>query len=95
MEDVVSALERPENRTPEYVLLIDAIMTLPATSLEEEIQRRITAINAITTYCRVEEARSYGRQTELSKVRSTTNNKAQIPTQSDTANALSRAIASI
>jgi Protein of unknown function (DUF3435) len=95
VEDVVGALERPENRTPEHVLLIDAIMTLPATSLEEEVQRRITAINAITTYCGVEEGRSYGRQTELSDVRSTMNTKAQIPAQSDTVNALRRAIASV
>jgi hypothetical protein len=58
-EDVRGALERSENMTPEHLLLIDAIMTLPETSLDKEMQRRITAINAVTRYCGVEEGTSY------------------------------------
>lgn len=95
VEDVLGALERPENRTPEHLLLIDAIMTLPATSLEEEILRRITAINAVTAYCGVEEGRSYGRQTGLSEVTSTINTKAETPVQSNPGNALRCAIVSV
>jgi hypothetical protein len=30
-------------------------MTLPETSLDKEVGRRIVAINAVTAYCRVEE----------------------------------------
>lgn len=35
--------------------MIDAILTLPEKSLELEVQRRITAINAVTVHCGVEE----------------------------------------
>jgi len=41
--------------TLEHLLLIDAILTLPETSLENENQRRIAAVNAITAYYGVEE----------------------------------------
>ncbi|KAL5325401.1 hypothetical protein ACEPPN_006526 [Leptodophora sp. 'Broadleaf-Isolate-01'] len=54
-EDTRDALERSEQLTPEHLLLIDAILTLPETSLENETRRRITAISAITMYCGVEE----------------------------------------
>jgi hypothetical protein len=54
-EDTRGALERWEQMTPEHLLLIDAILTLPETSLENEYRRRIGAINAITAYCGVEE----------------------------------------
>jgi hypothetical protein len=47
--------------TPEHLLLIDAILTLPETSLEKEYQRRIAAINAVTAYCGVEEGTSCRR----------------------------------
>jgi Protein of unknown function (DUF3435) len=58
-EEVRSELERSENMTQEHLLLIDAIMTLPETSIERELQRRTAAINAVTAYCGVEEGRSY------------------------------------
>ena len=58
-EEVRSALERSDNMTPEHLRLIDAIMTLPETSLDKEMQRRIMAINAVTVYCGVEEGTSY------------------------------------
>jgi hypothetical protein len=41
--------------SPEQLGLIDAILTLPGKSLEQELQRRITAIKAVTLYCGVEE----------------------------------------
>jgi Protein of unknown function (DUF3435) len=43
--------------TPEQLLLIDAILTLPETTPEKELQRRIAAIHAVTAYCGVEEGR--------------------------------------
>jgi Protein of unknown function (DUF3435) len=54
-EDTRGALERLEEMTPEHLLLIDAILTLPETSLENETRRRIAAVDAITAYCGVEE----------------------------------------
>jgi hypothetical protein len=54
-EDTRDALERSDQVTPEHFLLIDAILTLPETSLENENRRRIAAVNAITAYCGVEE----------------------------------------
>ena len=40
---------------------MDAILTLPETSIEAEYQRRIAAINAVTAYCGVEEGTPYRR----------------------------------
>ena len=54
-EDTRDALERSDQVTLEHFLLIDAILTLPKTSLENENRRRIAAVNAITAYCSVEE----------------------------------------
>jgi Protein of unknown function (DUF3435) len=54
-EDTRGALERSDQMTLEQLLLIDAILTLPKTSLEKECQRRIAAIHAVTAYCDVEE----------------------------------------
>lgn len=54
-EDKRDALERSDQLTPEHLLLIDAILTLLETTLENETRRRIAAINAITAYCGVEE----------------------------------------
>ena len=58
-DEVRGALERSDNMTPEHLRLIDAIMTLPETSIGLEMQRRIKAINAVTEYCGVEEGTSY------------------------------------
>lgn len=54
-EDTRDALTRLDHLTPEHLLLIDAILTLPETSFENESRRRIVAVNAITMYCGVEE----------------------------------------
>jgi hypothetical protein len=49
--------------TPEHLVLIDAIITLPESSLDKEMQRRIAAINAVIVYCGIEEWTSHrGRQ---------------------------------
>ncbi|KAJ8110847.1 hypothetical protein OPT61_g6412 [Boeremia exigua] len=42
-------------RTPEHVALIEAIMSLPETSLSEEVHRRVKAIEAVSQYCKLEE----------------------------------------
>ncbi len=60
-EDTCGALERSDEMTPEHLLLINAILTLPETSLERECQRRIAAIHAVTAYCGVEEGQPCGR----------------------------------
>ena len=57
-EDTRDALEQSDQLNPEHLLLIDAILTLPETSLENESRRRIIAINAITMYCGIEEGPS-------------------------------------
>ena len=54
-EDMRNVLERSDQVMLEHLLLIDAILTLPETSLENENRRRIAAVNAITAYCGVEE----------------------------------------
>jgi hypothetical protein len=96
-KEVLRVLERSENMTPEHLYLIDAIMTLPETTLEKEVQRRIVAINAVTAYCGVEEGRSYrverpGRP--AGSVASTiVNAEGQVRSTSD--NALRQAIASV
>jgi hypothetical protein len=60
-EDTRGALERSDQVTPEQLLLIDAILTLPETTLEKECQRRIAAINVVIAYCGVEEGTPYRR----------------------------------
>jgi hypothetical protein len=52
-EDVRSVLKRSNYMTPEHFLLINAILTLPKTSLKKKYQRRIAAINTVTAYCDV------------------------------------------
>jgi hypothetical protein len=49
------ALERSDQITPEQLLLINVILTLPKTTFKKECQRRITAINAVIAYYSVEE----------------------------------------
>ena len=48
-------LEHCLERTPEHIQLIEALLTLPGSTLEEEYRRRSTAISAIAAYCKVEE----------------------------------------
>jgi hypothetical protein len=60
-EDTRGALERSDQMTPEQLLLIDAILTLPETTFERECQRRIAAINAVIVYYGVEEGQPCSR----------------------------------
>jgi hypothetical protein len=53
------SVSRIRGQTTGQLLLIDAILTVPETSPEKELQRRIAAIHAVTAYCGVEEGRSY------------------------------------
>jgi hypothetical protein len=54
-EDVKTNLESLDDKPPEQKHLIATVMTLPTATLEDEMRRRNTAINAITAYCKVEE----------------------------------------
>ncbi|CZS92472.1 uncharacterized protein RAG0_03051 [Rhynchosporium agropyri] len=53
-EDTRDALVRAD-MSPEQLSLVDAVLTLPGNSPGKELQRRITAINAITLYWGIEE----------------------------------------
>ena len=54
-EDTRGALERSDQMTPEQLLLIDAILTLPETTFEKECQQRIAVIIAVTAHYGVRE----------------------------------------
>lgn len=41
--------------TPQHMMLIDTILTIPGTTVEAETQCRIDAINAIVAFCDVED----------------------------------------
>ncbi|KKA16488.1 hypothetical protein T310_9911, partial [Rasamsonia emersonii CBS 393.64] len=43
------------NMTPQHMILIDTVLTLPGATIEAEYQRRIAAINAVIAFCDVEE----------------------------------------
>ncbi|KAF2193597.1 C2H2 finger domain protein [Zopfia rhizophila CBS 207.26] len=48
-------LKRSPERTPQHNRLIETVLSLPGSSLEEEAYRRSAAINAIIAYCNIEE----------------------------------------
>lgn len=54
-KDTRGSLERSNQIRPEQLLVINPILTLPKTSLDKELKRRIAAIRAVTGYCGVEE----------------------------------------
>jgi hypothetical protein len=57
-EDIRANLESADDKSLEQKCLIETIMTLPATTLEDEMLRRNAAINAVTAYCKIEEGGS-------------------------------------
>ncbi|KAJ1715650.1 hypothetical protein NYO67_2123 [Aspergillus flavus] len=61
---VTDALERKGFMSPQQMLMIDAILSLPGTIQEAEYERRIQAINAVTAFCGVEEGRPTRRPTQ-------------------------------
>jgi len=52
---VKAKLEHCLERTPKHIQLIESLLILPGSTLEEEYRRRSAAINAIAAYCKVEE----------------------------------------
>ena len=54
-DEVIGALERTGNMTPQHMMLIDTILTMPGDTVEKEHQRRIAAIKAVIAFCDVEE----------------------------------------
>lgn len=54
-EKIKTDLRRSPERTPQHLELIESIMSLPGSSLAEEIQRRSKAIRAVAAYCHFEE----------------------------------------
>jgi hypothetical protein len=61
---VMGALERKGFMPPQQMMMIDAILSLPGSTLEAEYQRRIDAINAVAAFCGVEEGRPTRRTTQ-------------------------------
>jgi hypothetical protein len=94
-EDVRGALERSDHMSPEQLLLIDAVLTLPETSLERECQRRITAINAVMAYCSVEEGATFRRSRAGQLVPPVSAVKDEKPQRSEADIMLRRAILSV
>ncbi|ELR05320.1 hypothetical protein GMDG_07303, partial [Pseudogymnoascus destructans 20631-21] len=94
-EDVRGALERLDDMTPEQLLLIDAVLTLPETSLEKECQQRITTINAVTAYCSVEEGVTFHRSRAGQPVPPVSTVKDEKPLWSEADIMLRRAISSV
>ncbi|KAB8069060.1 hypothetical protein BDV29DRAFT_183512 [Aspergillus leporis] len=67
-EEVMGALERTGYMTPQHMILIDTVLTMPGSTVEKEYQRRITAINAVIAFCDVEEG-SPTRQPNITQKR--------------------------
>jgi Protein of unknown function (DUF3435) len=67
-EEVIGALKRMGYMTPQYMIVLDAILTMPGATIEEEYRRHIAAINAVAVFCDVEEGTS-SRQAVLSQKR--------------------------
>ncbi|KAL4916002.1 hypothetical protein BDW62DRAFT_218975 [Aspergillus aurantiobrunneus] len=58
---VMNTLEHKSSMAPQYLAVIDTLLTMPGTTLEAESQRRIDAINALTAFCPVEKGRPIPR----------------------------------
>ncbi|KAL4865177.1 hypothetical protein BDV12DRAFT_175034 [Aspergillus spectabilis] len=54
-EEVKGALERTGYISPQHMILMDTVLTMPGSTVEKEYQRRIAAINAVIAFCDVEE----------------------------------------
>lgn len=72
-------LERPADKTPQHVRLIETILSLPACTIEKETERRSAAIRAIVNYCDIQEGDTPRFQ------RSKTSTVRRTATQDDTA----------
>lgn len=54
-EEVIGALQQTGYMTPQHMMLIDTILTMPGAMIEAEYQRWIAAINAVIAFCDVME----------------------------------------
>jgi hypothetical protein len=54
-DEVKGALERIGYMTPQYMILLDIILSMPGATVEKEYQRQITVINAVIAFYDVEE----------------------------------------
>ncbi|KAF4228079.1 hypothetical protein CNMCM6805_002465 [Aspergillus fumigatiaffinis] len=54
---VLGALDNAGSAGPEFMRVIDTVLTMPGATVEAEYQRRINAINAVAAFCGVEEGR--------------------------------------
>ncbi|KAJ5820533.1 hypothetical protein N7474_006124 [Penicillium riverlandense] len=54
-EEVIGALQRTGYMATQHMTLIDAVLTMPGTTVEKEYKRRIAAINAVVAVCYAEE----------------------------------------
>ncbi|RAL06608.1 DUF3435 domain-containing protein [Aspergillus homomorphus CBS 101889] len=77
-EEVMGALERTGFMTPQHMILIDTILAMPGSTVEKEYQRRIAAINAVITFCDVEEG-SPTRRTKATQKRRATDDPPSAP----------------
>ncbi|PYH75799.1 hypothetical protein BO82DRAFT_409090 [Aspergillus uvarum CBS 121591] len=77
-EECMGALERTGYMTPQHIILIDTILTMPGSTVEKEYQRRIAAINAVITFCDVEEGFPT-RRPKATQKRPATNNLPSAP----------------
>lgn len=64
-EEVMGVLEQTGYMTPQHMMLIDTVLTMPGMTVEKEYQRRIAAINAVIVFCDIEEG-SPSRRPNLS-----------------------------
>jgi hypothetical protein len=62
--EVIGVLERAGYMTPQHMMLIDTILTMPGDTVEKEHQRRIAAIKAVIAFCDVEEGVPSRRPTQ-------------------------------
>lgn len=56
-EKIKVDLGRSDYQTPQHQKLIESVMSLPGSSLSEEIKRRSSAIRAVAEYCQFEEGK--------------------------------------
>ncbi|OJD26938.1 hypothetical protein ACJ73_01660 [Blastomyces percursus] len=61
---VMETLEHKSFMSPEHLIMVDAVLSMPGATIEAEYQRRINAINAMAAFCRMEEGRPTPRPTQ-------------------------------
>ncbi|EAW17037.1 DUF3435 domain-containing protein [Aspergillus fischeri NRRL 181] len=101
-EEVMGALERTGYMTPQHMILIDTILTMPGSTVEKEYQRRIAAINAVFAFCDVEEGSPTRRPKTTQKRRAMDDlpsappaKRQECPSPKEEKTTLSHAIASV